>query len=425
MNWQTRIRVLAYSSPSGKRIESQFTDVSMSFDKQTSAYVFPALKGTYVQDLGPSGDKFPLRFYFSGDDHDLQADEFLAMLRESGPGVLEHPMYGVRNVVPFGTVERRDDLVSAANQSVFDVQLWETLLIAFPSSQIDPAKAVLNSVSKFNSAIAGQYSKQASIVTAIERVGLSTKFRNVLQSTRAAMLAVTTPRNEIAREFNSIYDSMNRTLDLFASNPLDIGGLETLAFQATLFTQTSAQSVRNSDGTRTDGREQVNAYKSIVDEVIEGPAYVDNGTTGPQNNFITDDLFVLNAVTGSVLSLVNAQFDTRPQAVTAADELLTLVQSVIDWRDSNYYELNMLDIGDAYQQFIDMVSLLAGFLVQISFSLRQEYSFVLDRNRTIIDLVAEIYGAVDEFLDFFILTNNLTGSEILELPRGRKILYYL
>ena len=40
------------------------------------------------------------------------------------------------------------------------------------------------------------------------------------------------------------------------------------------------------------------------------------------------------------------------------------------------------------------------------------------------DLDAELYGSVDDRLDFLIESNGLTGSEILELPRGRAIVYY-
>ena len=32
---------------------------------------------------------------------------------------------------------------------------------------------------------------------------------------------------------------------------------------------------------------------------------------------------------------------------------------------------------------------------------------------------------IDENLDFLINSNNLTGSEILELPRGREVVYYV
>ena len=49
---------------------------------------------------------------------------------------------------------------------------------------------------------------------------------------------------------------------------------------------------------------------------------------------------------------------------------------------------------------------------------------MLDRNRTILDIAAELYGAVDERLDQLIATNNLTGSQITELARGTRIKYY-
>jgi len=44
----------------------------------------------------------------------------------------------------------------------------------------------------------------------------------------------------------------------------------------------------------------------------------------------------------------------------------------------------------------------------------------------VIPLVAELYGEVDAPLDFFIRSNNLTGDEILlEIPKGREIVYYI
>ena len=79
----------------------------------------------------------------------------------------------------------------------------------------------------------------------------------------------------------------------------------------------------------------------------------------------------------------------------------------------------------AYQRLQEAVAITAGFLVEISFTLKQESIIILDRPRTIVDLVAELYGTVDDELDFFITSNNLSGSEILELPKGREIVYYI
>ncbi len=53
-----------------------------------------------------------------------------------------------------------------------------------------------------------------------------------------------------------------------------------------------------------------------------------------------------------------------------------------------------------------------------------ERSIVLDRDRTILDLCAELYDEVDEKLDLIIDTNNLSGDEVFELKAGRRIVYY-
>ena len=87
--------------------------------------------------------------------------------------------------------------------------------------------------------------------------------------------------------------------------------------------------------------------------------------------------------------------------------------------------MGLIDTGEAYQQLQDAVALTLGFLVQISFDLKQERTIIIDRPRTIVDLCYELYGSIDDQLDFFIMSNDLTGDEILELPQGREVRYYV
>jgi hypothetical protein len=162
------------------------------------------------------------------------------------------------------------------------------------------------------------------------------------------------------------------------------------------------------------------------------------------NDFHSADLVAMNAVAGSVVA-VTAQpvddagravpgpiFKTRPQAIAAAATLLEQLDAVVEWRDGGFAALatlptigvDQVDTGESYQALKRAASLAAGNLVQSSFALVPERSITLARARTIIDVAAQLYGAVDSRLDFLITTNNLTGSEILELPAGRKILYY-
>ena len=107
MNWQTRIREAAYNSPSGARFTFDYENVSQSIEKKTTSFDFPDANGTYIQDLGNTGRRYPLRMFFWGNDYDQEVEAFEAALLERGIGKLEHPIYGVKNVVPFGVITRR------------------------------------------------------------------------------------------------------------------------------------------------------------------------------------------------------------------------------------------------------------------------------------------------------------------------------
>jgi hypothetical protein len=201
---------------------------------------------------------------------------------------------------------------------------------------------------------------------------------------------------------------------LLISQPL------TLAFQTAQLIQAPARALTNI-------RAKLDGYKNLVNSIIFGDNAVAQPTRGSisSNSFHTRDLYASSYVTGSVVSVVNNKFTTKTEALTAADEVLTQLDNVTKWRDDNFKSLSEIDTGAAYQKLQEAVALTAGFLVEISFSLKQERRFILTRDRTIIDLVAELYGSIDDELDFFINSNNFSGSEILEIPKGREIVYYV
>lgn len=84
-----------------------------------------------------------------------------------------------------------------------------------------------------------------------------------------------------------------------------------------------------------------------------------------------------------------------------------------------------VDTGEIYQALENSVALAAGFLVESSFTLIEERTLVLGKSRTFVDLVAELYGELDEQFDFFITTNDLSGDELVELPIGKEVLFYI
>lgn len=414
MAWNDRIREAAYTSPGGDRITFAYENVRKTVDKKTTGFEFPDANGTFVQDLGHTGRRYPLRVFFWGDDYDQEAEQFEAALLERGTGRLEHPIYGTVDVVPFGTITRRDDLKTAANQAVVEVTFWETIGLIYPAAQTDPASAVLNAVDEYNEAAAAEFEEVTSLDSAVEQASFKNSYESLLDSARSGLQTVADAQESVQKQFDAIYDSINEGIDVLIAQPL------TLAFQTTQLLQSPARALTNIQA-------RLDAYGDLANSIISGDgAVVSPGNDSTNSNqFHTNDLYASTYVTGSVVSVVNNTFTTKTEALEAAELVLTQLEDVTAWRDDNFQSLAEVDTGAAYQQLQEAVALTAGFLVEISFSLKQERRIVLDRDRTIIDLAAELYGSVDDQLDFLINSNNLTGSEILELPRGREIVYYV
>jgi prophage DNA circulation protein len=414
MGWQERLGEAAYNSPGGARITFLYEDVDEVFEKKTSAFDFPDADGTYVQDLGRTSRRHPLKVIFSGNDYDFAAGVFIEMLYEQGVGKLEHPMYGTIDVVPFGPISRKDRLKTGGNQAVIEVIFWETIGLIYPTSRGDPASEVFQSVGEHNVATSEEFETVMSLASASERAVFENEYQRLLDVTANRLQGIADTQDKVRRQFNNIVDSVNRGLDVLIADPL------TLAFQTTQLIQAPARAA-------TLVAARLSAYSDLAQSLISGDgAVVSPGLDSANSNiFHGRDLYVEAYVTGSIVSVVNNQFATRTEALAAADSILTLFEDVTAWRDANFASLGEIDTGQSYQQLQEAVALAAGFLVEISFTLKQEHSFILDRPRTVIDLVAELYGSVDDQLDFFISSNNMSGSDILELPEGRQIVYYI
>lgn len=388
-----------------------YENVSRSTEKKTTAFDFPDADGTYVQDLGRSGRQYPLRMFFWGPDYDLEADAFESLLLERGTGVLEHPIYGTVDVVPFGSIKRRDDLKTAANQAVLEVTFWETIGLIYPTAQGDPASSVLSAVEAFNASQAEQFASQAELESITDQANFKGSYQNLLDAAEAGLASVAAVQDNVRQQFETIDASINAGIDALIADPLS------LAFQTTQLIQAPARAAASIS-------DRLSAYGNLLSSITSGDG-ASSTSTRQRNRFLARDLYGSGSVTGSVLSVVNNQFETKTAALEAAETVLEQFDQVAAWRDDNYRALEAIDTGEAYQKLQEAVALTAGFLVSISFSLKQERRITLGRARTIIDLSAELYGEVDGQLDFLIASNSLTGSEILELPKGREIVYYV
>lgn len=410
IGWEDRLRGAALTSPDGTRLDFDYENVSKSIDKKTTAFDFPDVDGTYIQESGHTGRRYPMRIFFWGDDHDLKSAAFEEMLLQKGIFELEHPIYGVVEVVPFGTITQRDNLKTAANQSIIELTFWETIGLIYPESEDDEGAETLNAIDEYNQ----EFDDNIDLTSAVETSSFKNSYDVFLKKTKSALQKVADSQADVQKQFDAFDKSITDSLDLLVAKPA------LLIFQTKLMIQSPARAI-----TKLNAR--LTAYKDLADSFTTGDKSTQtNGNDNrPANDFAASDVFVSTSITGSIISVINNEFVTKTEAIEAAENIIEQFDAAVVWRDDNFQSLEEIDTGGSYQKLQNAVALAAGYLVQISFSLKQERRIVLDRNRTFVDLIAELYGETDAQYDFFINSNNLSGDEIKELPAGREIVYYI
>lgn len=395
-----------------------YEDVSSEVDKRTAAFSFPGIDGTYVQDNGQSERRYPLRCFFHGADCDEAAAAFEALLLERGTGNLEHPLYGKRTVIPFGTITRRDDLLSAANQSIIEVTFWSTVGAIYPSSGFSAKGQLIQSLTRSSESLSRTFTKTANLQTEARRAAAKLSVREALRNVQASLAKVAAVTDSVEREFRRIQSEINFGLDVLIGQPL------LLARQIVGLITTPARALAGILS-RLEG--YANLLDRMVNSSVATPAdasVIPALRVRRANEFHMAELVATAAIQGSVTSVRENTFTAKPEALAAAEEIIAQAEALTAWSDERYADLVQIDVGEGYQALQETVALAVGFLVEISFTLVPERAIVLDRPRNIIELSAEIYGSVDDRLDFLIDTNRLTGSDIVELPRGRRIVFY-
>ncbi len=417
--WEDRLIEAAYKSPSGTRIKFLYEDVERVGEKRGTVYEFPGVDGGYVQEHGFGARRYPLTCFFGGRDCDRVATAFEAALYERGIGTLEHPMYGKISVVPLGDIVRRDDLRTAANQSVVQVTFWTTIKDLYPNGSKDARSEIEAAIDGYDVVAAQKYADSVDLASGVAKANAKASVRALLREVSGTLQSVSDATSAVRREFDDTLRLINYGIDVFVGQPL------LLAQQI--------QNLINAPARALAGiRSRLEGYAALANRIFSSRAgSPELSAIDPfasllkrHNDFHLAQLFAGSAVSGSIRSTIEHTFSTRPEAAAAAADVTALFDSAVEWSDDAFAELGEVDTGESFQALRSASALAAGRLIEASFTLVAERRIVLDRPRTIVDLASELYGTVDDALDRLILNNALTGEEILELPRGRTILYY-
>lgn len=417
--WAGRVKEGAYTPPTGIRIPFKFEDVSREIELRNGKFDFVGIDNSYIQQNGFSAREYPMRIIFTGRDHDQLGTAFEVGLLKKGQGFLEHPLYGSFPVVPIGKIVRRNDLVKAANETIIEVTFSTSLLLVYPAAVSFPLNELEAALGDFSVVAALAFQNAMSLERTVNQSAGKVSVRRGLQKISSSLRQISDRTAATRRRFDDQFRLINDGLDVLIGQPIQ------LARQLTALARAPAQAL-------TALKARLDGYARLLSDLINsGTAGEEFGTVtrtdreSAINSFYISDHIALSALSGSVESVIETTFTSRPEAQRAAIEIQRQLDEIVEWRDRRITELGVIDIGEGYQAIQEIVAGVTSYLVGLSFELLPERIMTTKHATTAINLCAELYGELsDERLQFFIDTNELTGDELNEIPKDRAIVWY-
>lgn len=146
------------------------------------------------------------------------------------------------------------------------------------------------------------------------------------------------------------------------------------------------------------------------------------------------DLFAVSVINSAAKALVNTDFETRKQAVAAAQNIVKAEQKWTEYIQEKQKDINaeiFKNNTDVYVRDFDtgnVVLQTAEFLTENSYNLKIEKRIYLAENTPLLLFALNNYNLKDnpdKVIEEIIKSNNLCADEIFMLPKGREILMYV
>lgn len=440
MPYPERIKDASYTAPSGASISFDFEVVSREVSHRIGTFEFSGVNGTLHQDKGVSGEIYPLNVFIHGPDYDLEADRFISLAKEIGPGFLFHPRWGKKRVQVL-SITQSENLVQTGGQASFSVEFQETLEREFPKTGTAPQQKVTALADDAQTEAIDNFGDQTNVEVLADELaqeqGIIASGRQVFET----LSSVAAAAQDTATKFRGHIDNVINKANEYVQAPFEY------AFQIT-----SAIRVVSEIPGRISS--QLQGYKNLLN--VLDLRDVTEAFNFNRNALLIDELLGTSAISSAAESVNQAFGETStlsrdskgraaitvPAADTGFQSRDEVLAAVVYLRDNAQAVTDMLDAGqvvfedsllsDAYIQSVqsyvptwEVVSTVIKAGLDLSFALPIKRSIVLATSRTILDLAFEFYGNVDDTaLDYLILTNSLTGNEIIEVPRGREVFFY-
>jgi hypothetical protein len=410
MSWQDDLQdsVFEIVTGDGRSYFPKWRNAIKVNDYNVTVYDFIDVQGSYVDRKEARGRRFALEFYFDGENAVAEGNNFEISARDKRKWLLKHPFYGDIYCQPLGMLQDNSTL----NVSKFIGEVIETIGEGYPKYENQFEDIIVQQHESTNElqaeafAVADDYNRNA-LEDVAER--LDTIFEAIMDD-----------ENQL-NEFKAEVDGAVRDITNVLSSATNIvGSLQDLInYPATI-----VQTIEARFGAFTESLEM------LIDN-ITGIELSSRSTTQKTQFEILAGSIIAAQMLSSVSNIEDG-YKTRSDVIDIQERLLANYDSYLEIVEAN--QTARSDTPDTYMPDFDSLNALASLtgvtlanLYTIAFAAKQERAYVLGKDSNAILLTHKFYGLdlADENLEYFINTNDIGLNEILNIEKGRQVIYYV
>lgn len=409
MSWIEKINTqLIITTGDGKVYTPNWMNAEKSVEYNIAEFDFPNLSGTLVKRSQPRGARYSLEIIFQGEDNYDQASDFEISAADKRAWNINHPVFGKIIVQPNGL---RFDFTSI-NVARITGTIIETIEEENPKVNVAPQDYILQSKEITDEAFAVSFANEVTPNTS----DINTLTRNTSSMYLAASTKVTDA--DESTQYNNLYNEANSAILDATSEPL-------IAIQKT-------QRFINYPPTLLSSsvKSRITVLQTQLNNLI---ASIDTVITKAEKKIFESNAGAL------VSSMAIAAAYPAPGNYTNKNDVIEVMELVL----SNYsaYQLNLdglqtVDGGNTTSFIPDAGSLInlnnlinftVSNLFNIALDAKQERIIILEHDSNVVQLAHRFYGlnADDTTIDELIAANGWGLNQIIQVPKGTSISYYI
>jgi hypothetical protein len=405
MNWKDRIDNIPFKiiTGDGNEFLPLFKSSDSEKDKEfnTSSFEFISVYGTLVDRKKPKSGKFPLVFYFEGEDNITQANIFENSSDDPRPWIVIHPFYG-RIVGQPLSIKRKDSFL---NSTEVTVDFWESIPVDYPARNYsikDNSRDLHDSVYLAASKSYVNNTKFSSADIAKNQVNILTIAGN----------AKKLQDNDTYSQFQNALNKGLKAIDNLLDGPLvAIESIQKFLDLPSRYEKAIAGRIASYEGT-------YERLKDSIDTLVDKKHFESIGAS-------------------TIASMCDAMVNPLPtdyvlvsdieKMYTKLNDIHEDYKKVLDEKKVSIYDVNKSYSPDATVQHElgKMVTFTLANLFKLTFSAKRERIVYTTKKTNAMLLVHRYVGldANDENIELFLKRNNIILNELFTIQKDRKIVY--